>query len=164
MSESPYQHEYHQSLVTKIAQALKTGELYCTFAQALEMIRRIHHLTGGLKHVTYLAGWQFEGHDSKYPAWSEVNARLKRPEDREAVDSLRWLMAEARAYDTTVSLHINMSDAYENSPLWDLYRKEDLLIRKHDGELAKGGVWGGEQSYLGQQGPGVGVGAGEGTH
>jgi hypothetical protein len=41
-----------------------------------------------------------------------------------------------------------MCDAYENSPLWDLYRKKDLLIRQADGSLAKGGIWGGEQCYL----------------
>ena len=41
-----------------------------------------------------------------------------------------------------------MSDAYEHSPLWETYRKEDLLIRDKNGDLLKGGVWDGGQSYL----------------
>jgi hypothetical protein len=40
-----------------------------------------------------------------------------------------------------------MRDAYENSPLWKTYVDHDLIQRETDGKLAKGGVWGGEQSY-----------------
>jgi hypothetical protein len=29
------------------------------------------------------------------------------------------LIKEAKAYHTTISLHINMIDAYKDSPLWD---------------------------------------------
>lgn len=39
----------------------------------------------------------------------------------------RWLIREARAYNTTISLHINMVDAFEESPLWDTYTKMILL-------------------------------------
>jgi hypothetical protein len=77
-----------------------------------------------------------------------VNQRLGRAQDKEARDSLLWLMEQARSYNATVSLHINMCDAYENSPLWDEYKRNDLLIRSQDGSLAKGGIWDGEQSYL----------------
>jgi len=41
-----------------------------------------------------------------------------------------------------------MDDAFENSPLWDEYVRQDLIIRETDGTLRKGGVWGGEQAYL----------------
>jgi hypothetical protein len=53
--------------------------VYLTFAQALEVIRKLDHLTCGVPKLVYLVGWQFDGHDSKYPAWNEVNRYLKRP-------------------------------------------------------------------------------------
>ena len=146
--ERPYRHAYHQTLVDKIFCCRKpnpqTGapaEVVCTFADALERIRGIDHLTRGIPKIMYLVGWQFDGHDSQYPSWSAVNERLKRPEDATAGDSLRWLMAEARRYHTTVSLHLNMNDAYENSPDWPEYERLGLIERP-------GGVWDGEQSYL----------------
>ena len=37
--------------------------------------------------------------------------------DATAEESLRWLMREARKYNCLVALHINMFDAYEDSPL-----------------------------------------------
>jgi len=50
-------------------------------------------------------------------------------------------MEEARQYHTTVSVHINMNAAYENSPDWPEYSRLGLI--EHPG-----GVWDGEQSYL----------------
>jgi len=146
--EQPYRHKYHLTLTDKIFLCIKSDPkegtpagVNCTFAQALERIRKVDNMTKGIPKIMYLVGWQFEGHDSKYPAWSEANELLKRPEDKTALDSLLWLMNEGYRYNTTVSLHINMNDAYENSPLWDLYKKKGLIVEK-------GGEWGGEQSYL----------------
>jgi hypothetical protein len=146
--ERPYNHSYHTSLVDKVFLCRKpdpqTGEparVYMTFEGALERIRWIDAITRGIPKIVYLVGWQFDGHDSKYPAWSEVNPRLKRSQDSSPAHSLRWLMKAARQYHTTVSLHINMMEAYENSPLWEEYRKNRII-------LAKGGIWDGEQAYL----------------
>jgi hypothetical protein len=141
-------HTYHTSLVDKIYLCTKpnpqTGtpvQVHLTFEHALERIARIDALTRGIPKIFYLVGWQFDGHDSKYPAWSEVNPHLARPTDRTPADSLRWLMRAARRYNSTVSLHLNMMDAYENSPLWETYSRAKLIV-------GKGGVWGGEQAYL----------------
>jgi hypothetical protein len=143
-----YRHPYHQMLVSKLMVADKADFAKdVPFPDVLEVLGRMHALTGGMPHICYLTGWQHAGHDSKYPDWSEVNDRLKRPEDATARDSILWLMRAARPLNTTVSVHINMCDAYETSPLWDAYRREDLLVRNKDGSLAKGGIWGGEQSY-----------------
>lgn len=141
-------HAYHQSLVYKVHNADKPDQVHVDLDRSLDAIRRIHDLTGGLHQIAYLVGWQFDGHDSKYPDWSQPNPRLRRPRDASARDSLHWIMREARAYNAVVSVHINMNDAYENSPLWDAYVENDLLIREPNGELLKGGVWGGEQCYL----------------
>src|SRR4051794_33854043 len=63
----------------------------------------------------------------EYPAWSEVNHRLKRTQDPTALDSLKWLMREGRKHHTVVSLHINALDAYEDSPLWQEYLQKDII-------------------------------------
>ena len=124
VSVRAFNHDYSRTWVTKIALAVpdrKGGcEVRVTFEQALEMIRQSDNLSLGVPKIVYLVGWQYNGHDDKYPAFFEVNEPLKRPQDATAEESLRWLMREARKYHTTVSLHINMVDAFEESPLWDL--------------------------------------------
>ncbi|ULQ52974.1 endo-alpha-N-acetylgalactosaminidase family protein [Flavihumibacter fluvii] len=149
---------YHQALVMKLfmSQALFDGkfkrrdngqtQVYLTAGQALDVIRRMDQLTLGIPKIVYLVGWQYNGHDSGYPAWFQGNEALKRKEDKDALESLRWLMREAKQYHTRVSLHINMFDAYEDSPLWETYIKENIIARKKDGSLL-GGEWGYPISY-----------------
>lgn len=145
-----FRHNYAQCLTYKIFCADKAhpDQNLVTFEEALRTIRVIHDVTGGLEQVPYLVGWQFDGHDSKYPSWAEVNPRLKRPEDPDARASFLWLAEEARQLNAFVSVHVNMSDAYETSPLWKEYRENGLILCGKDGQPRKAGVWGGEQSYL----------------
>jgi hypothetical protein len=149
--ERPWIHRYDQTLTMKVMVALKKPsggtDVLLSPDQTLEVIKRIDSLTLGIPKIIYLVGWQYDGHDSKYPAFFEANAGLKRPQDASALDSLKWLMREAKQYNTTVSVHINLHDAYENSPLWREYVDHDLLIRGSDGKLLPGAIWGGERSY-----------------
>jgi hypothetical protein len=150
--ERPWFHKYDQSLVMKIFLAERTDggrncKVHLTFEQALEVIERLDRITCGAPKVVYLVGWQYNGHDSKYPAWGEVNHRLKRQQDPTALDSLKWLMNEGRKYHTTVSLHINALDAYEDSPLWQEYLEKDIIAKDKSGAPLKGIVWNGLQSY-----------------
>ena len=150
--ERPWLLPYHQTLIYRIMHALRDGtgkmsELFLTFEEALEAIKRLYHLTCGVPQVVYLTGWQFEGHDSKYPSWAEVNRHLKRSQDETAVESLRWLMREARKYNCRVSLHINMFDAYMDSPLWDEYVEKDIIAKDTDGNPICGNVWSGMDCY-----------------
>jgi len=150
--ERPWLLPYHQSLVYLIMNCTRDGdgnveEVFLTFEQTLDVIRRVHNLTCGIPQVAYVIGWHHEGHDSKYPHWGEVNRHLKRDRDDTALESLRWLIREARAYDCTVSLHLNMFDAYEDSPLWDLYVERDIIAKDADGEVIPGKAWGGMTSY-----------------
>jgi hypothetical protein len=144
--ERPWIHPYHQTLVMKIFLAEKAAndrsKVILTFEQALEVIKRLDTITLGIPKIVYLVGWQHNGHDSKYPDWSVVNPRLKRAQDATAVDSLKWLMAEGFKYHTTVSLHINMFDAYADSPLWESYLKNDIIAKDEKGVLIKGEVQG----------------------
>jgi len=153
--ERPWIHSYHQTFVDKIYLASKanplTGEapiVFFTFEQALERIKQIDQVTRGMPKIIYLVGWQYDGHDSKYPDWGEVNDRLKRPQDPTALASLLWLMEEGYRYNTTVSLHINMLDAYEDAPSWGIYLEKDIIVKK-DGQLYRHprAVWGGQQAY-----------------
>lgn len=121
--------------------------LYVNFEEGLEVIKRVHHLTCGTPQIVLLTGWQFEGHDSKYPSWARVNKHLKRPQDQTALDSLRWLIREARQYNCLATLHINMFDAYEDSPLFDMYAARDILAKDKDGKLIVGNRWSGMDCY-----------------
>jgi len=150
--ERPWLHKYDQSLVMKIFLAERTDvgrgcRVYLTFEQALEVIERLDRITCGAPKIVYLVGWQYNGHDSKYPAWAEVNARLKRAQDATALESLKWLMHEGRKHHTAVSLHINALDAYEDSPLWQEYLDKDIIAKGKSGAPLKGIVWNGQQSY-----------------
>ncbi len=145
-----FRHNYSQCLAYKIfcANKVRPDSNLTTFEDVLNLVRVIHDVTGGLEQVPYLVGWQFDGHDSKYPSWAEVNPRLKRPQDPDGRTGFCWLADEAKKLNAAVSVHINMSDAYETSPLWQSYRERDLIILGKDGQPRKAGVWGGEQSYL----------------
>ena len=158
MSQAPikrnlqYHHEYHQCLVYKTFNASKPtsrhgGKTWMTFQQTLDVIEQTDRLMRGVKQIVYLTGWQYEGHDSKWPAWFEVNPRLARPGEP-PLESLRWLIREARErFNAIVSVHLNMCDAYNNSPLWQKYLDADVIERNADGTLNQGSVWDGEQSY-----------------
>jgi len=150
--ERPWFHKYDQTLVMKIflADRIDQGRgcrVYLTFERALDVIERLDRITCGAPKIVYLVGWQYNGHDSKYPAWAEVNERLKRAQDATALESLKWLMREARKHHTTVSLHINALDAYEDSPLWQEYLDKDIIAKGKSGAPLKGIVWNGLQSY-----------------
>jgi len=151
--ERPWLLPYHQSLVWKTMNANKgpDGELkdvHLTFEQTLEVIERFHNMTLGIPQVVYLTGWQYNGHDSKYPAWGEANEALKRPEDATALESLRWLFREARGrYDCRVSLHVNMMDAYKESPLWDEYLDKDVIAKDEEGNPIPCQEWSGMMAY-----------------
>ena len=155
-------HSYHQTLMMKLFlssveaekgedKQIKTrdkgeSQVVVNFEQALEIIRKIDCLTLSVPKIVYLVGWQYNGHDSKYPAWGEVNPNLKRLQDKTALESMRWLMDEAFKYNTTVSVHLNMFDAYDDSPLWETYVKNDIIARNADGSLRRG-EWGWPVSY-----------------
>jgi hypothetical protein len=134
-----FNYDYSQTLVMKmfLADPDKQGgtNVYCDFNKALDLIRQVNNITLGVPKIIYLVGWQYRGHDDQYPAFFEVNPALKRPVDANARESLLWLMKEAKKYHTVISLHINMTDAYDNSPLWKEYVDNDLISKNSDGSL-----------------------------
>ena len=150
--EHPWNHDYNKTLVSKILLCTRDGEgnvdnVFLTFEQTLETIRKLDNITLGIPKIAYLVGWQYNGHDSKYPAWDEVNNHLKREEDTTALESLQWLIKAAKDYNTTISFHINMIDAFKDSPLWSEYLKKDIIAKDLQGVLIKGEGFNGMQSY-----------------
>ena len=134
----PFYYEYHQTLMLKIFSIHPKnheGTPTCTFEETLEIIRKTDHLTRGIPKILYLQGYQEGGFDQLFPAWLPVDPRLKRKEDKTGLESLRWLMRQARQYNTIVSLHIDMVQAYTNSPLWDEYVEKDIVSRDENGEI-----------------------------
>lgn len=146
-----WHHNYHQSLVMKImnCEVDKDGsaKVVCNFEKTLLLIKQMDNMTLGLPKILYLVGWQYNGHDDKYPAFFEVNNVLKRPDDKDGWESLNWLVKEAKKYHTTVSLHINMTDAYNDSPLWDEYVANDLISKNKDGSLMVIGNYNNRKAY-----------------
>src|SRR5262245_36053766 len=150
--ERPWLHDYSQTLVMKFYMAERDANgnlahVYMRYDDALEEIKKLDRITLGVPKIVYLVGWQFTGHDSGYPAFSVMNEALKRPADTTALESWHWLCREAKKYHTSISVHINMLDAYQNSPLWDTYLEKDIIIKDRQGIPIPGEVFGGLQSY-----------------
>jgi hypothetical protein len=53
----------------------------------------------------------------------------------------------SKKYHTTISLHINMTDAYEDSPLWNEYVANDLVSKNEDSSLMVVGNYNGRKAY-----------------
>ncbi|SDC98396.1 Endo-alpha-N-acetylgalactosaminidase [Niabella drilacis] len=151
--ETPFRfrHDYAHTLVMKMFLAKPDGkggsEVNMNFEQALALVKEVDALTLQMPKIIYLVGATYNGHDDQYPAFFEINRSLKRPQDTNAVQSLVWLMEEARKYHTTVSLHINMTEAYDNSPLWPVYKAQDLISRNADGSLMVTGNYNNHKAY-----------------
>jgi len=129
---------YCEGTTYKIGCDVRPHHLVTTFDDALDLIRRVHNLTDGMQQIVYLVGWQHDGHDTGYPDVSVVNPRLG------DYGALMRLMREAERLNAIVSFHDNYDDAYMDSPAWD----EDVIARDNRGNLMKGGVWAGGQSYI----------------
>lgn len=150
--ESPYAHKYEQSLVMHLMLATPDGKggsyVRRTFEEVYKLVKEVDAITHKIPKIIYLVGWQYNGHDDLYPAWHEVNNALKRPQDSSGRQSLIWLYNECKKYNTIISVHVNMADAYNNSPLWDTYMKEGLISRQKNGEPLKIGAYNGLDAYL----------------
>jgi len=132
--------DYTKTMMMKLYMAEPDGtggsKVYCDFDRALDIVKQTDALTLGVQKIIYLVGWQFNGHDDKYPAFNEVNPALQSQGDSTPLESMLRLVEEAKKYNTVISVHINFADAYDNSPLADDYRKNNALIRGRNGRPA----------------------------
>lgn len=146
----PYMHEYDQLFVYKIGvdYCPAGGSAELNAAGVLEVIRKIDNISRGMPKMVYLVGWQYRGHDTGYPSFSQVNEALKNPGDSSALQSLRSLIQKAPAYNTLVSLHVNFSDVYlDDNPLGPIFKDRDIIVRWGNGDYHEGYVWCDHMSY-----------------
>lgn len=145
-----YTHDYTSCMMMKLKLAdpdRKGGsKIYFNCERALEIIKDTDKLTLGIKKIVYLVGWQYLGHDDKYPAFFEANNGIGFGEYNPH-QSLLWLINEAKKYNTVVSVHINFTDAYEDSPLYGEYLNNKALIRNRYGNPAKIERYNGKDCY-----------------
>lgn len=123
------------------------SNVYITFEQALEIIKTVDQLTQGTKKIIYLVGWQGLGHDDCYPEMDVVNEALKRPQDKTACDSLWWLYEEAKKYNTVVSFHVNVSDAYIATPCFPELAAANALVNDLNGKPTVIEIFNGRDGY-----------------
>jgi hypothetical protein len=116
-------------------------KVYLTFDDALAIIRKLDKSYAGHSENHQSCGLKYAGHDTGYPSWGVVIEHFKRPQDKSVLECLKWLMVQAKQYDTTVSLHINMHDAYEISPLWKDYDENNIILKDRIGRPIKGDVF-----------------------
>lgn len=142
--------DYSRTMMLKIVIGNPDNKGGCklenTFSQVLDKIKIIDNITCGVPKILYLVGWQYNGHDDRYPEFFAVNEHAK-CDGMTAYDSLLWLIEQAKKYHTTVSLHINLSDIYKESHLWQDYIDNNLVLKKCSGKLKPTGTWNGRTAY-----------------
>ena len=121
--------------------------VYITYERALDIFRVIDNLTQGIRKIVYLVGWQGLGHDDCYPDMDELNEALKRPCDATARESLFWLYNEAKKYNTVVSFHVNLADAYGASKSCPELIAAAGVAKNPDGTPAVIEVFNGRDAY-----------------
>ena len=105
---------YRTAISYKIFLDLPASGVLTTLKQAQEMIEAIHQVTDGLPQLPYLVGWQYQGHDTGYPAMDKVNEHLG------GAAALRELFRRCgESLNTTLSYHQNIDDCYKENPGYD---------------------------------------------
>ena len=78
-SERPWIHHYDQTLTMKVRVATKKlgggTNLLIDLDHLMTVVEKMDQLTLGMPKILYLVGWQYDGHDSKYPAFFEEIGR-----------------------------------------------------------------------------------------
>ncbi len=121
---------YDGALVYKINMSHREKP-YLTFDEALDIIRQVHNVTGGMRQVCYLTYFQSRGGETDYPEVWKIFPPLG---DKEM---LLRVMKEARQYNAIVSFHQNL----------DVYDAEadcvdgKYIARDCNGRMYNGGYW-----------------------
>lgn len=110
--------------------------VFMTFDNVTELVEECARQAAGPIQFC-LVGWNIGGHDGRYPQIFPVEERL----GGEA--KLRATIARAQELGYQIVAHDCYTGAYRIAEDWD----EEYLRKVADGTPAKGGQWGGGQSY-----------------
>lgn len=152
MNSAKFNYDYSKILWMKMYLAEpdfknNRAKVFINFEQALEIIKGVDNITQGIRKIIYLVGWQGRGHDDCYPEMEEINPWLKRECDATARESLLWLVENAKKYNTVISYHGNVADAYKESPTHNEFVKEGAVLLHSDGTQAVIEVFNGRAAY-----------------
>ena len=64
---------YRSTISYKVFVTVKNDQVFTTFPQMVEIVRAIHNVADGIPQLIYLAGWQYQGHDDRYPSVDQVS-------------------------------------------------------------------------------------------
>lgn len=115
--------------------------------KTLEQIIKIDRVTRGIPKVILLCGWQSYVQnkatwDTQFPSFVTTSDDFTDNTIGDtANDAIRWLMAEAKKYNTLVSFHLDFGLVQQHSPLWQKYVEFDLLCKEADGKIKSYGYW-----------------------
>ncbi len=121
---------YDGALVYKINMSHREKP-YLTFEEALDIIRQVHHATGGMRQVCYLTYFQSRGGETDYPEVWKIFPPLG---DK---NMLRRVMKEAAQYNAIVSFHQNLDVFDAEADCVD----GNYIARDCNGRLYDGGYW-----------------------
>ncbi len=103
-----------------------------TFAEARDILATIQ--TDGIERITaQMVGWNFEGHDGRYPQRFPVNPVEGGEEEFKRL--IQW----GREHDCVITVHDNCYDAYD---LADNLNRDDLVVLR-DGTVWRNIPWSG---------------------
>ena len=110
--------------------------VFCTFARVRDILDEFQRQ--GISRAEFcLVGWNSGGHDGRYPQIFPVEPALGGEAE------LRATIRHGQSLGYQMTAHDCYYGAYRISEDWS----EDYLRKRFDGQLRKGGIWGGGQSY-----------------
>lgn len=107
------------------------GEKAKTFNDALEEVKTIYELTGGVRQYMLLCGWQHDGHDTGYPDVFTINKRVGTYEE------MQRCVEEAKKYNACITFHDNYDDIYEENGYFD----SDIAAIGANGKYYSSWIW-----------------------
>jgi hypothetical protein len=120
---------YDDTLVYKIQMAQREKPMV-SVNECEAIVRRIQHLTDGMKQVCYLTFFQYKGGENGFPEMFEVYPPLG------TKDEVRALIAKAGQWNAIVSFHQNLN-VYENE---SASFNPDYTLRTFNGRMFCGWV------------------------
>lgn len=108
-----------------------------TLKEAKEIISYFNNITDGIPQIIYLVGWQYEGHDTGYPALDKLNSSMGTKEE------LYALSKYCDSINSVLSVHANIDDAYKGNK----YFSNKIMALDYDGAPMFWEKFGGDSAF-----------------